>query len=112
MTQGLLTSRIQKNKLSSIFANSRTDQNRIAYTNFRNIYNTTLRACKKLHFTKALAANTNNLRKTWSILNEALNKTKQHSQIHTLFVNNSLITDPLTIANTFNTYQYLLHYHC
>jgi hypothetical protein len=104
MTQGLLISRIHKNKLSAAYSKSRTHQNHLAYTTYRNIYNTTIRACKKLHYSKALSSNTNNLRKTWSILNEALNKSKNHSAIHSLFVNNTLITDPLTIANTFNTF--------
>jgi len=104
MTKGLLISRMQKNKLSAMYSKHPTPHNHITYTTYRNTYNTTLRACKKLHFTMALANNSHNLRKTWSILNEALNKTKQHSPIHSLFTNNTLITDPLTIANAFNLY--------
>ena len=104
MTQGLLTSRLTKLKLASTLSKSPTPLNTTIYKNYRNIYNTTLRACKKLHFTLALAKNSNNLKKTWSILNTALNKHKTHTPIHSLFINNTLITDPLTIANSFNTY--------
>jgi len=74
------------------------------YKKYRDIYNPTLRACKKLHFSTAISNNAKNLKKTWSILNAALHNPKQHNTIHSLLHNNSPITNPLTIANTFNTF--------
>jgi hypothetical protein len=104
MTKGLLTSRITKLKLESIHAKSPSATNLASYKKYRNLYNTTLRACKKLHFSKAILSNANNLKKTWSILNSALNKPSMKNPILSLYVNNSLVTDPLTIANSFNSY--------
>jgi len=104
MTQGLLTSRITKNKLSTLASKIPTALNKQNFVNYRNTYNNLIRAAKKLHFSRALLANTKNLRKTWGILNEALNKSKIHSPIHSLFSNNKLLSNPLDIANTFNSY--------
>jgi hypothetical protein len=43
-------------------------------------------------------------KKTWSILNVALRKTKNKQSITSLFYDNKLITDPCAIAETFNKY--------
>jgi hypothetical protein len=104
MTKGLLISRTTKLKLEAISSKSPTITNTNNYKTYRDLYNTTLRACKKLHFSHAITKNAKNLRKTWSILNTALHKSKAHNSIHSLFHNNSLITDSLTIANTFNAF--------
>jgi len=104
MTQGLLISKTTKNKLSSLASKIPTALNKENFVNYRNAYNNLIRAAKKLHFSRALLANTKNLRKTWGILNEALNKSKIHSPIHSLFSNNKLLSNPLDIANTFNSY--------
>jgi Reverse transcriptase (RNA-dependent DNA polymerase) len=63
-----------------------------------------LRACKKLHFAKAINSNSNNLKKIWSILNHALNTPKSSNNINALMINDSLITDPVVIANQFNNF--------
>ena len=47
----------------------------------------------------------NNMKKTWRIINETLGKTNQKNNLP-MFIehNNTLITDPNTISNTFNDY--------
>ncbi len=67
-------------------------------------YNSLIRTAKKIHFTNALRHNSKNLKKTWGLLNEALNKSKSHSPIHSLLINQTLTTDPTEIANAFNTF--------
>jgi hypothetical protein len=48
--------------------------------------------------------NKNNLRKTWQILNDALNIPKNKQIISRLMVNNILIDKPTDIANKFNSF--------
>ena len=61
MTKGLLISRATKNRLDSIYANKPTEINKLNYINYRNLYNTLIRSCKKLHFSKAIEKNSKNL---------------------------------------------------
>jgi hypothetical protein len=57
-----------------------------------------------MFYQEQLLANKNNLRKTWQILNDALNNPKSKQKISKLLVNNTLIDDPSEIANKFNTF--------
>jgi hypothetical protein len=57
-----------------------------------------------MYYEKVLSDNKNNLRKTWQILYEALNKPTAKQKISKLKVNNTLIEDPTDIANKFNTF--------
>jgi len=104
MTQGLLTSRITKNKLSAAYSKNPSPFNHQKFTAYRNLYNNLIRQAKKCHFSNALSKNSKNLKKTWSLLNDALNKSKSHSPIHSLISNQTLITDPTQIANAFNSF--------
>ena len=104
MSRGLLISRKTKLKLATQLSKFPTPANLSKYKTFRNIYNSTLRAAKKLHFHKAIQNNTNNLKKTWAILKHALNFPKPVNSINALLINNQLITDPQAIANQFNHY--------
>jgi hypothetical protein len=76
MTQGLLVSRRTKISLEHLHANNPTDLNLTKYKNYRNIYNSTVRLCKKLFYAHELDINSKNLRKTWSILNDVLQNLK------------------------------------
>ena len=104
MSGGLLISRSTKLKLATLAAKKPSLINIANYKNYRNIYNTLLRSAKKLHFYKAIENNSSNLKKTWSILKLALNMPKPSNSISALLINNSLITDPISIANHFNNY--------
>ena len=104
MTKGLLISRSTKNRLDAAYAKKPTEANKLKYISYRNVYNSVIRACKKLHFSKAITNNARNLKKTWCILNEAINRPKSTSSITSIIHNNSLITDPTSIANSFNEF--------
>jgi exonuclease III len=102
MTQGLLISRQTKLLLEKQHAKNPSEQLWNKFKKYRNIYNTTIRACKKSFYAYELESNSKNLKKTWSILNEVLKKPKNKQKISSITDNGSLITDPLTIANNFN----------
>jgi hypothetical protein len=104
LTKGLLTSRLNKLKLEKQHARNPTADNWTSFKNYRNLYNKTIRASKKQYYNEALTKNSNNLRKTWSLLNEVLKKNQTKQPITSIFHNNTLITDPKLIAETFNKF--------
>jgi len=73
MSPGLLVSRTNKLNLASVCARIPSPVNINKYKQYRNIYNSTVRNAKKLHFEKRLQENQNNLKKTWEILRTAIN---------------------------------------
>ena len=68
------------------------------------MYNKILRESKKLFFSRQLQSNANNLKKTWEILNEAINKRKPSSLIDSLKIYGNSETDPQKIADQFNKF--------
>jgi hypothetical protein len=69
------------------------------------MYNTTVRAAKKLFFEKQLKLAQSNLKRTWSILKEALNQAPKKSKpLSCLLINGTECTDPLTMANALNEF--------
>jgi Notch-like protein len=64
-----------------------------------------VRAAKKLYFESQLKNAQSNLKKTWSILKNAINQTpNKSSSISRLLVGNAEITDPCLIAESFNEF--------
>jgi Reverse transcriptase (RNA-dependent DNA polymerase) len=102
MTNGLLKSRLTKLKLAKNCSLNTSVANTSLYKNFRNMYNRLIRLSHKLYFEQELLANSKNLRKTWQLLYEALNVTKNKEQITSLIVNNQLIENSTEMANNFN----------
>jgi hypothetical protein len=104
MTQGLLISRKTKIILERAHAINPSEITWNKFKNYRNVYNSTVRMCKKMFYAHELDANCKNLKKTWSILNDVLKKPKNKQQISSINSNGELITDPTLIANTFNNF--------
>ena len=81
MTQGLLVSRLSKIKLHKISIQSPSTMNIERYKKFRNIYNSVMRASKKLYFEKNLKLAKKNPKKSWQLIKEAMgsqNPTKEN----------------------------------
>jgi hypothetical protein len=104
MTKGLLISRLTKLSLEKQHAKNPSGLTWDKFKIYPNVYNSTVRACKKLYYATELETNANNLKKTWSILNDVLKKTKAKQPINSVFCNGSLLTDPKLIANAFNEF--------
>ena len=81
MTRGLLTSRITKLNLLKKSINEPTNVNVNAYKNFRNIYNKTLRASRKLYFDVNFQHAKKNPKKTWDLIREAIGTEPSHPKI-------------------------------
>jgi len=79
-------------------------QNIQNFKTYRNLYNKVIKNSKKIYFHNELNANVNNLKKTWSILNEAISKSKTKNDISALKIDGKICTDSKAIANHFNLY--------
>ena len=105
MSPALLISRTHKLKLASLNARTPCVLTNSTYKTYRNCYNLTLRAAKKMFFESKLNANQNNLKKTWEILRSAINSGGQKREpISELFVHGINHTDPVSIANVLNLF--------
>ncbi len=104
-SKGLLISRANKNKLSKACFVHPSQENINKFKQFRNCYNATVRAAKKLFFEKQLKQAQSNLKRTWSILKEALNQApKKTKPLTCLLINGKECTDPLAMANALNEF--------
>jgi hypothetical protein len=105
MTQGLLTSRRNKMRLSKISIKYPTAVNIQNFKIYRNMYNTVLRACKKAFFETQLCEYQSNMKKTWKIINLATKKCKKNKdEISCMNFDGRNVTDPAFIADKFNKF--------
>ena len=104
ITSGLLVSRSTKLTLANKCSKIPSPENIQSFKKYRNIYNRTIRASKKSYYANELQINSNNLKKTWSILNEAICKKRPSNLIESLKVNGISTSDPLEMANNFNSF--------
>jgi hypothetical protein len=72
------------------------------YKNFSRIYYKTVRAAKKLHYSRLLANNAKNAKKTWNVFNELLGRNKSSESVEKIKANGQIVTDPAEIAAEFN----------
>ena len=74
------------------------------YRENRNKLNGLWRIAEKDHYATLLDMNKSNLRNSWRILKEVINKKKGSTVSSKFIVNNSAITDKKSVANGFNTF--------
>jgi Reverse transcriptase (RNA-dependent DNA polymerase) len=64
-----------------------------------------IKAAKKLYYDKQFVIHQSNLKKTWSLIFEAIKKSSPKlDSINEILVDNSVINDPLLMANCFNDF--------
>jgi Reverse transcriptase (RNA-dependent DNA polymerase) len=104
MTNGLLVSRMTKNNLHKLAVQTPTVVNCNKFKLYRNLYNKVLRASKRQYYCEGLHNARKNPKKTWNIINEALNRNSMPPKTEKLVSNGQTITAPAEIANTFNDF--------
>jgi exonuclease III len=104
MTAGLLVSRRRKLQLQKISIKDPSVENISAFKLYRNLYNRILRASKKLYFDNNLKKAKKNPKKTWSLLKEAIGQPPSKEKIEKVVVNDTPVTDPINIAESFNNF--------
>jgi hypothetical protein len=75
MSKGFLISRRNKNHLSKTYAVNPYHANRLLFVNYRNVYNRTIRAAKKMYYDNQFVANQSNVKKSWDLIFEVIKKT-------------------------------------
>ena len=100
----LLCSRSTKNTLMKTSILDPSQPNLLAFKNFRNLYNKLIRIRKNNYYQEHIEQNKSNLKKTWSLIYEVLNKKNVKRQISELIIDNVLTTDAKLIAEHFNTF--------
>jgi hypothetical protein len=104
MTKGLLTSRLTKINLQKLAVQSPTVYNIDKYKSYRNLYNRILRTSKKMYYCESLNKAKKNPKRTWELINDALNRPSMLPKVDKLNINNNCITEPKQIANAFNKF--------
>ena len=105
MTGGLMISRLKKLELGSNFSKNKTEENNIAYTTYRDIYNKAIKDAKKIFYREQLDQNKDDLRKTWQTLRKVISKSNDKTScIDEIKVNDTSYTNNNDISNKFNDY--------
>ena len=81
-----------------------TSQNKKTYSAYNNKLKSVLKKAEKEHYQQCLEKCSDNLKKTWSIIKDALNINKSSKINDTFKYNNNITTDKNFIANKFNDY--------
>ena len=103
-TAGLKRSSILKNKLYRKFLINPTPLNSATYRKYKNKFTHLLRMSKKMYFSNKFREATD-IRSTWKVVNELLNKKKCTAPLPSQFTDGEKIyDDPIVIANEFNSF--------
>ncbi|MCP4052884.1 MAG: reverse transcriptase family protein, partial [Mesoflavibacter sp.] len=87
------------------FSKNKTEENNIAYTTYRDIYNKAIKDAKKIFYREQLDQNKDDLRKTWQTLRKVISKSNDKTScIDEIRVNDTSYTNNNDISNKFNDY--------
>ena len=75
-----------------------------SYKTYRNLLNSLLRKAEKQHYHELMENNKNNLRKSWQIIKNIINRRNDTKTNKKFLVDNRLITDRMAIADGFNDF--------
>ena len=104
VTKGILKSRKTKNKLYEKFIKNPNERNESIYKTYRNKFKKVKKAAKK-HYNKEFNERKGNLRYSWKLIKEVINKNKVKMELSDYFKENeTIISDPVKISNKFNEY--------
>ena len=105
ITPGLLKSINKKNRLYEKFIRSPSLSNERKYKTYKNKLNHLIRTAKRKYYDTKFESAKNDLRTTWKLLNEVINKRKSKSPLPSSFASEGkTITDPVENADKFCKY--------
>ena len=109
MTDDLLKLVNRKNDLyrdwKSTSDNVEYERKKVNFKTYDRIVNQNIRDAKNLYYFNTFTERKNDMKQTWGIINETLNKGKQRSDFPSAFkLGSRTITDSREIANEFNTF--------
>jgi hypothetical protein len=103
MTIGLITSSRKLNKLyKKKIGKDGTHPHTMKFNQYRKMYNSLKRITKLKYYNDLFHKYQKDIRKTWSVINSLIRRTRDKKGISETFkINNVLIKDPQTISNEF-----------
>ena len=104
LSEGLRKSIKYKNKLYRVKMRSNSPEAALKYNMYRNKLHSLLRAVERDHFDQLLNSYKNNLKKSWMVIKELINKKKSSRSSSRFYINNVCTTDKHIIADGFNSY--------
>ena len=105
MTKGLLKSIRRKHKLYKCYLRNPNESNKRKYDKYRNKLTTVIREAKKIYFTASFDKEKGNIKQTWKMINNVLNKrSKKPPGSDSFLVNGTTVDDPRHIAEHFNDF--------
>ena len=76
------------------------------FIHFKNTLRQSINAAKQLYYLRKFALYRNEIKQTWSVIKDTLQKKLHSAPSNKCILNNVTITDPDEIANEFNQYFY------
>ena len=104
LTEGMKRQIKIKNRLYRRYLRSEDSEHHTLYRKFRNALTKRLRKAEKDHYEKIISENKSNLKKSWKILKEVVNKKKASVRYSKFLIGNSLSTDKKKISEGFNNF--------
>ena len=104
ITNSLLRSIKRKNNLYYKFKMKGTEQCKTKYITYKNILTKVLRCEKKRYYVNQLALYKHDMQNTWKVLKQAMNISKNKSEITEIHFNDTIVDDVGNMANIFNKY--------
>ena len=104
LTSGLKKSIMIKNKLYVKFLKHPTMENKSLYKQYKCQLRSLLQKCERDHYNFLLIQNKNNMRKSWGIIKEVLNKGKKQELPDMFCIDDKKVEDKHIIANRFNKF--------
>jgi predicted CopG family antitoxin len=105
LSKGILKSIKRKNKLYWRYLRNPTRENDSYYKRYKNKLNHSIKIAKSSHYASKLQNMKSDMKSTWKVLNEVINKKKSKPTISSFKTNdNTEISDPILIANKFCNY--------
>ena len=104
MTGGLLVSRKRKLELHKLAILNPSQVNLEKYKKFRNLFNSLVRASKKLHYNNQLSANKKNPKTLWDTLKTLTPGGNSNTTLNKIEANGKIINDKKEMAEEFNSF--------
>ena len=104
LTLSLKKSIKTKNKLYTRYLHLKTIESKSNYTQYRNRLKSVMKAAEKQHYSLLMTVHKNNLKKSWKVIKEVINKNKANFTTQQFLINETVEKDPSKIAESFNEY--------
>jgi len=104
MTSSLIKACRKKSRLLKIYNKTKTIAARAKYVAYKNVLKQLIRQEEKAYYQRLFEINAHDVRKSWKIINELINKNVVKNKAMTFKINGIITQDKHTIVNEYNNY--------